>query len=502
MHRMRVMDVEGKGRKELVCSPLHGRGTKDSSGPGASLFILRRPEDPFTGKWTREIIADDIHINHNVWPLDWDGDGKEEMVSAGFEGVFVLKRGADGKWSKTKIGDGDPVKKGAGEVKIGRLPGGKRYVVTAEPWRAIPPWSTSSPKADQPWRRQVLVENHKGCHAVWTADLAGSKVDSAVVGFRGVPEGKKDECVVYVFHPLDAAGEKWEKKVLDDKGMGSEDAICADLNGDGKVDIVAVGRSTKNVKIYWVANSARARRGVIVLATRVPVPRGSHRNPERRAGLQLLPGRHQRRRQDGHRPRHREQGPDPVVRESHVEATRHHLRRQAARADHALRRRRRRQDRDHRGRRLDHGRHAHERIGLAAQAPRRPRPAVDADPDRQGAVDAPPGGGPAQRQEGAARRVPDGRGTKGRGLEERPRRADVLLRPDGDPFKGPWKREPISTTFTRSTGSRRSTGTAAATRRSWRRRSKASTSSAALRRAAGTSTSSRKEIRKRPDRAK
>jgi hypothetical protein len=252
MHRMRVIDVEGKGRKELVCSPLHGRGTKDSSGPGASLFILRRPADPFTGKWTREIITDEIHINHNVWPLDWDGDGKEEMVSAGYEGVFVLKRGAGGKWSKTKIGDGDPVKKGAGEVKVGRLPGGRRYVVTAEPWHGHSAAVYIEPeKADQPWRRQVLVENHKGCHAIWTADFTGSKVDSAVIGFRGVPEGKKEECVVYVFHPLDAAGEKWEKKVLDDKGMGSEDVICTDLNGDGKIDIVAVGRSTRNVKIYW-----------------------------------------------------------------------------------------------------------------------------------------------------------------------------------------------------------------------------------------------------------
>jgi hypothetical protein len=252
MHRMRVIDVEGKGRKELVCSPLHGRGTKDSSGPGASLFILRRPADPFTGKWTREIITDEIHINHNVWPLDWDGDGKEEMVSAGYEGIFVLKRGADGKWAKTKIGDGDPVKKGAGEVKVGRLPGGRRYVVTAEPWHGHSAAVYIEPeKADQPWRRQVLVENHKGCHAIWTADFTGSKVDSAVIGFRGVPEGKKEECVVYIFHPLDAAGEKWEKKVLDDKGMGSEDLICSDLNGDGKIDIVAVGRSTKNVKIYW-----------------------------------------------------------------------------------------------------------------------------------------------------------------------------------------------------------------------------------------------------------
>ena len=252
MHRMRVIDVDGKGRKELVCSPLHGKGTKDQNGPGASLFILKRPADPFTGKWEREIIADDIHINHNIWPIDWDGDGKEEMVSAGYEGIFVLKRGADGKWGRTKIGDGDPIKHGAGEVKVGRLPGGKRYVVTAEPWHGHSAAVYIEPeKAGDPWRRQVLVENLKGCHAIWTADLTGTKVDSAVVGFRGVPEGKKDECVVFVFHPLDAAGEKWEKKVLDDKGMGSEDATCVDLNGDGKIDIVAVGRSTKNVKIYW-----------------------------------------------------------------------------------------------------------------------------------------------------------------------------------------------------------------------------------------------------------
>ncbi|HZE97502.1 MAG TPA: VCBS repeat-containing protein [Planctomycetota bacterium] len=252
MHRMRVIDVEGKGRKELVCAPLHGKGTKDQNGPGASLFILKRPADPFTGKWEREIIADDIHINHNVWPLDWDGDGKEEIVSAGYEGIFVLKRVADGKWGRVKIGEGDPVKHGAGEVKIGRLPGGRRYVVTAEPWHGHSAAVYIEPeKAGEPWRRQVLVEGLKGCHAIWTADLTGTQVDSAVVGFRGVPEGKKEECIVFVFHPLDPAGEKWEKKVLDDKGVGSEDAICADLNGDGKIDIVAVGRSTRNVKIYW-----------------------------------------------------------------------------------------------------------------------------------------------------------------------------------------------------------------------------------------------------------
>ena len=106
-------------------------------------------------------------------------------------------------------------------------------------------------KAGDPWRRQVLVDNHKGGHALWTADLGGGHVDTVVIGFRGVPEGKKEECAVYLFHPTDFKGENWTKVMLDDKGMGSEDVICADLDADGMVDIVAVGRSTKNVKIYW-----------------------------------------------------------------------------------------------------------------------------------------------------------------------------------------------------------------------------------------------------------
>ena len=245
MHRFRLVNGE------FACKTLKGRDSAAGDGNPALLYILKKPADPFKDKWTREIVQKTVRITHNFWPVDMDGDGKEEVLLAGLEGVFILKKAGD-QWEQKKIGAGDPVKKGAGEIKIGRLPGGRRYVATVEPWHGHSCAVYIEPeKAGGEWRRQVLVDNHKGGHAVWAADLTNSKVDSLVVGFRGVPEGKKEECVVYVFHPQDAAGEKWEKKALDDKGMGSEDAICADLNGDGKIDIVAVGRSTKNVKIYW-----------------------------------------------------------------------------------------------------------------------------------------------------------------------------------------------------------------------------------------------------------
>jgi hypothetical protein len=261
MHRMRVMDVDGKGSKELVCSPLQGRETKAPewwNGSGVSLFLLRRPAQPFTDSWKREVINNELHINHNVWPLDWDGDGRDEILTAAYEGIFLFKKAADGKWGKQKLAEGHPEKHGAGEIKAGRLPGGKRYIATIEPWHGQEAVIyTPNDQPDQLWRRHVLVEGHKGGHAVWTADLTGTGVDSLVVGFRGPPEGTIEDGIVYVLHPLDSSGQKWERQVLDAKGLGSEDVICADLNEDGRIDIVGVGRSTKNVKVYW--NQGRAK---------------------------------------------------------------------------------------------------------------------------------------------------------------------------------------------------------------------------------------------------
>jgi hypothetical protein len=37
----------------------------------------------------------------------------------------------------------------------------------------------------------------------------------------------------------------------DEGGVAVEDLCVADLNGDGRQDIIAVGRQTGNCRIYW-----------------------------------------------------------------------------------------------------------------------------------------------------------------------------------------------------------------------------------------------------------
>ena len=39
--------------------------------------------------------------------------------------------------------------------------------------------------------------------------------------------------------------------LVDDNQMATEDIRAADLNGDGKLDIIAAGRASHNLKIYF-----------------------------------------------------------------------------------------------------------------------------------------------------------------------------------------------------------------------------------------------------------
>jgi hypothetical protein len=98
----------------------------------------------------------------------------------------------------------------------------------------------------------VVDEQLKWGHAVWCADLDGDGDEELVIGVRDDRSGKAGEKRgVRVYKATDSKGAKWRRQFVDEGGVAVEDLAVADLDGDGRPDIVAVGRQTHNIRIYW-----------------------------------------------------------------------------------------------------------------------------------------------------------------------------------------------------------------------------------------------------------
>jgi len=265
VHRMRWGDVTGSGKKQLIVAPLQGRGTKGPNwgeGNGVRILVYTVPPDPASDSWPVEVADDSLHTTHNFQVVDFDGDGRDDLVVAGWEGVFVLSRGEGGRWSKTRIGAGNQQStpsKGSSEVKVGKLKDGRRYVATVEPWHGnqVVVYAPRERADRRVWDRHVIDEPVEWGHAVWCADLDGDGDDELIVGQRDRAKDPKRTpagpgALVYDPKPWKAGGIlEFDRHVIDDGGVAVEDLVAADLNGDGRPDILAGGRATHNVRIYW-----------------------------------------------------------------------------------------------------------------------------------------------------------------------------------------------------------------------------------------------------------
>lgn len=260
-HRMQFIDLDGDARDELVVAPLMGRDTTPPNYQenGVRLLSFKIPRDPVKGPWVPEVINDRLHVTHYFWPTDLNGDGKMDLLVASFEGVSLLERAENGVWQQTRIGAGDQQSspnRGASEIKHGRLGSGKDYLATIEPWHGDKVVVYTRPAAPRPtqgdwlWRRQVLDDQLKWGHAVWCANLDSDADQELIIGVRD----DKDQNArrgLRIYDPQDPDGHSWSRLIVDPGSVAIEDLAAADLNHDGRTDIVAVGRQTHNVIIYW-----------------------------------------------------------------------------------------------------------------------------------------------------------------------------------------------------------------------------------------------------------
>src|SRR5688572_9797545 len=235
VHRMRWVR-SSTGKNYLVVLPLHGRGNKGGEGSGVKVLAYEFPKD-VRGEWQIHNIADDMHMTHNM-AIAEEGGKKTEIYIAGKEGVRVITEPFDKK-NKPRNTNAEGKEHGSGEVKVS-----KNFITAIQPMhgnRLVLYPGTAA--------KIILDSSLNEGHALGVADFAGAGYDQVVAGWRN-PD-KEQQVGIKLFFKKDLQGNEWEFSWIDKNGMACEDLQVMDLNGDGKPDIVASGRSTKNLKIYW-----------------------------------------------------------------------------------------------------------------------------------------------------------------------------------------------------------------------------------------------------------
>jgi len=231
-------------------------------GSPVRVTAYRIPKDPVKDRWVAEMLDESLHVVHNLWPVPRHGAKGRTSSAPSYEGVSLLS----------------PLDRQVAAHPFGRRQPGKPQEPIAAPAKsnrasskaAESSWPPSNPGTatrwsfytepaakGELWDRHVLDTELKWAMAsgrrTWMATArTNSSSASATIWTR-----RTGAAACASTKAVDDKGAQWARHIVDSGGVAVEDITAGDLNGDGRIDIVAVGRQTKNIRIYWNEGVAR-----------------------------------------------------------------------------------------------------------------------------------------------------------------------------------------------------------------------------------------------------
>ena len=237
LERHAIADINGDGRPEIVVV----------DNINGSLLYFEYSGDPRDrGSWQAQYILEgELPGAYDVAIADFDGDGDLDVAASSWRkgNQFVWCENRKGRWIRHAIEENIAETRAVCAVDMNGN-GLMDLLGTASADDQVIWYENPGDPVNEPWKKHVIDTPSRPIHG-HPADLDGDGGVDVVMalGQRGGSEraGPGSDQILWYEHGGDPARCPWERHVICDCFPQAFEAVAADVDGDGQVEVVATG---------------------------------------------------------------------------------------------------------------------------------------------------------------------------------------------------------------------------------------------------------------------